>query len=66
MESLSKRDCKPIEAVGQPFDPNLHQALQMQPSEEHPANTVIQDLRTGFVLHDRVLRPSQVFVSTGE
>lgn len=66
MESLSKRDCKPIEAVGQPFDPNLHQALQMQPSEEHPANTVIQDLRTGYVLHDRVLRPSQVFVSTGE
>ena len=66
MESLSKRDCKAIEAEGQPFDPNLHQALQMQPSEEHPANTVIQDLRTGYVLFDRVLRPSQVFVSTGE
>ncbi len=66
MESLNKRDCKPIEAQGQPFDPNLHQALQMQPSEEHPANTIIQDLRTGYVLHDRVLRPSQVFVSTGE
>ena len=66
MESLSKRDCKPIEAVGQPFDPNLHQALQMQASAEYPANTVIQDLRTGFVLHDRVLRPSQVFVSTGK
>jgi molecular chaperone GrpE len=66
IESLSKHDCKPIEAEGQPFDPNLHQALQMQPSKEHPANTVIQDLRTGFQLFDRVLRPSQVFVSTGE
>jgi molecular chaperone GrpE len=66
MESLAKRDCKPIEAEGQTFDPNLHQALQMQPSEEHPANTVIQDLRTGYQLHDRVLRPSQVFVSTGK
>ena len=65
LESLGKRDCKAIEAEGQPFDPNKHQALQMQPSE-HPANTVIQDLRTGYVLHDRVLRPSQVFVSTGE
>ncbi len=65
MESLSKRDCKPIEAQGQPFDPNLHQALQMQPSDEYPANIVIQDLRAGYVLHDRVLRPSQVFVSTG-
>ena len=66
MESLGKRGCQPIEATGQPFDPNLHQALQMQPSEEHPSNTVIQDLRTGFKLYDRVLRPSQVFVSTGE
>jgi len=65
LDSLSKRDCKPIEAEGQPFDPNKHQALQMQASEL-PANTVIQDLRTGYVLFDRVLRPSQVFVSTGE
>jgi len=66
IDSLSKRDCKPIEAQGQSFDPNLHQALQMQPSDEHPANTVMQDLRTGYKLHDRVLRPSQVFVSTGK
>lgn len=65
LDSLSRRDCKPIEAEGQPFDPNKHQALQMQASEL-PANTVIQDLRTGYVLFDRVLRPSQVFVSTGE
>ena len=65
LDSLSKRDCKAIEAAGQPFDPNKHQALQMQPSEL-PANTVIQDLRTGYILFDRVLRPSQVFVSTGE
>lgn len=66
MESLSKRDCKAIEALGQPFDPNLHQALQMQPSDEYAANTVMLDLRTGYMLHDRVLRPSQVFVSTGK
>jgi molecular chaperone GrpE len=66
IDALAKRDCKPIEAMGQPFDPNLHQALQMQPSDEFEANTVIQDLRTGYQLHDRVLRPSQVFVSTGE
>ncbi len=64
-ESLEKHGCKQIEATGQPYDPNLHQALQMQPSDEHPANTVMQDLRPGFQLHDRILRPSQVFVSTG-
>jgi molecular chaperone GrpE len=63
--ALSKQGCKPIQAVGHPFDPNLHQALQMQASDEFPAQTVMMDLRTGFQLHERVLRPSQVFVSTG-
>ena len=62
---LQNNGCKKIEAVGQTFDPNLHQALQMQPSEEHEANIVMMDLRPGFQLHDRVIRPSQVFVSTG-
>ena len=62
---LEKHGCKKIEAVGQPYDPNFHQALQMQPSEEFESNTVMMDLRSGFQLHDRVLRPSQVFVSTG-
>ncbi len=63
--SLENKGCKRIEATGQPFDPNLHQALQMQPSDEHDANIVMLDLRAGFQLHDRVIRPSQVFVSTG-
>ena len=62
---LESHGCKKIEAVGQEFDPNLHQAMQMQPSKEHPANVVMMDLRSGYQLHDRVIRPSQVFVSTG-
>ena len=62
---LEKHGCKKIASTGEPFDPNLHQALQMQPSDEFEANVVMQDLRPGFQLHDRVLRPSQVFVSTG-
>ena len=62
---LEDHGCKKIDAVGQPFDPNLHQALQMQASDDHPANTVMQDLRSGFQLHDRLIRPTQVFVSTG-
>ena len=65
MTILDKHNCKKIASTGEAFDPNLHQALQMQPSEEFEANTVMQDLRPGFQLHDRVLRPSQVFVSTG-
>jgi molecular chaperone GrpE len=62
-QSLENHGCKKIEAVGQPFDPNLHQAVQMQPSSDVPPNTVLIDLRTGFMLHDRVIRPSQVAVS---
>ena len=62
---LEDHGCKKIDAVGQPFDPNLHQALQMQASDDHPANTVMQDRRPGFQLHDRLIRPTQVFVSTG-
>jgi molecular chaperone GrpE len=62
---LENHGCKKINAVGQPFDPNLHQAIQMQPSAEHAANHVAADLRSGFQLHERVIRPSQVFVSTG-
>lgn len=64
--TLQNHGCQKIEAVGQPFDPTKHQAVQMQPNEEVPPNTVLMDLRPGFQLHERVIRPSQVFVSTGQ
>ncbi len=63
-EVLRRHDCVRIEALHQPFDPNLHEAITQQPSEEHPSNTVIGETQTGFQLHDRVVRPSQVIVST--
>lgn len=63
--TLENNGCKKIDSVGKPFDPNFHQAIQMQPSDEYEANVVSADLRNGFQLHDRVIRPSQVFVSTG-
>lgn len=62
---LEQQGCKRIEAVGKPFDPNCHQAVQMQPSDEFESNTVMTEVRAGFMLHDRVVRPAQVFVSTG-
>lgn len=61
--TLANHGCTKIEAVGQPFDPNLHQAVQLQESTDYPPNTVILDLRPGYLLYDRVVRPSQVFVS---
>ena len=64
-EVLGKHHCQKIEALGKAFDPNLHEAIQMQPSTEYEANTVSLEARTGYQYHDRVLRTSQVFVSTG-
>jgi molecular chaperone GrpE len=61
---LTRHHCFPIEALHAPFDPHRHQAVAQQPSEEHPANTVLSVTQAGFQLHDRVVRPSQVIVST--
>jgi molecular chaperone GrpE len=54
---------KPIPAVGQPFDPNLHQAIQQVPSAEHAPGTVVAEYQKGYMLHDRVVRPSTVVVA---
>jgi len=54
-----------IDTVGTPFDPNFHQALAQEPSDEHPAGTITRAAQSGYKLHDRVIRPAQVFVSTG-
>ena len=53
----------PIEAVGEPFDPNVHEAIQQRPATEQPANTVLEEIEQGFRMHDRVIRPSKVIVS---
>jgi len=63
---LAKHHCQQIDALGKPFDPNLHEAVQMQPDAEIPANHVSLEVRSGYTLHDRVIRPPQVFVSTGK
>lgn len=60
---LRRHDCVKIDALWQPFDPNVHEAITQQPSEEHPPGTVVGETQTGFRLHDRVVRPSQVLVS---
>jgi molecular chaperone GrpE len=62
---LEQHHCKPIEAVGQPFDPQIHEAILQQPSDEQPANHVMLETQVGYLLHDRVVRASQVIISTG-
>lgn len=60
---LAKHSILPIEAVGKPFDANLHQALQQVPTSEKPPLTVLAEYERGYTLHDRVVRPSTVIVS---
>ena len=52
-----------IEAIGQAFDPNLHEALAEVPSAEHEPGTVMEEMEKGYKLNDKVVRPSRVVVS---
>lgn len=61
--ALTNQGVTVIPAVGQPFDPNLHEAITQAPSADHPPMTVLDDIETGYKLHDRVIRPSRVIVS---
>ncbi len=60
---FGSHSAKPIAAVGEIFDPNLHEALQQVPTDEHPPMTVIQELERGYIMHDRVIRPTKVLVA---
>lgn len=62
--ALSNAGVQTVNAVGQPFDPNQHEAIQQRPSADHPPMTVLDDLEKGYLLHDRVVRPSKVIVSS--
>lgn len=63
LETLDRFGCKPFDSVGQPFDPNYHEAMMQEPSAEQPDNTVLREYRKGYVLNDRLLRPAMVVVA---
>jgi molecular chaperone GrpE len=54
---------KPIEAMGKPFDPKLHEAVGQEINDDVPDHTVIAQHRKGYMLHDRLIRPATVIVS---
>ena len=54
----------PIEALGKPFDPCYHQAVMQQETTDQPENIVLNELQKGYMIHDRLLRPAMVVVST--
>ena len=63
---LEKHDITPIKAVNEPFDPMQHEAVTHIESEEVPENCVIEEWQKGYMLNNRVIRPSMVSVSKGK
>jgi molecular chaperone GrpE len=67
VDGLKKIGVSPMRVEGQPFDPNFHDAIMREPTNEHPEGTVIEELRRGYLLGDLVLRHAMVKVAaTGE
>jgi len=62
--ALANVGVKPIASVGQPFDPHLHEAISHRPDAEHPPMTVVEEVERGYTLHERVVRPAKVVVSS--
>jgi molecular chaperone GrpE len=65
MDFLTENGLQPIDATGQKFDPNLHEAIAHESSNEFPEGVVVRQTRRGYRMKDRLLRPSSVVVSSG-
>ena len=63
VDSLKRFGLEAIEAKGRPFDPNVHEAVSTQPSDEVADGTVLEELRRGYLLHGKLLRPAMVTVA---
>ena len=60
---LEKHNVKQIDALGMPFDPSFHEAVMREETDDHPENTVTTELQKGYLMHDRLIRPSMVAVA---
>jgi len=65
MEILTREGLAAIEAMGKPFDPHRHEAVMQVQDGEHPADMVVGEMQKGYLLGDKLIRPSRVFVSRG-
>jgi len=64
LDVLKRHGVIRLEPLGEPFDPHRHQAVMQRPAADQPANTVVQVLEPGYMIHEQVLRPARVAVST--
>jgi molecular chaperone GrpE len=63
LKVFEKFNVKPIDAKGQPFDPTYHEAVMQEETNDYAKNTVINEMQKGYMIHDRLLRPSMVVVA---
>ncbi len=63
LSTIDKFGIKAVHPEGEPFDPELHQAMSMLESSEHEPNTVMNVMQKGYLLNDRLVRPAMVVVS---
>ena len=63
VDCFKKFNIETVDPLGEPFDPQLHQAMSMQENTESEPNTVIAVMQKGYTLHGRVIRPAMVMVS---
>jgi len=64
LQILSRHGVVEIEALGKPFDPQVHEAVRRVPSSEHAPGTVVEVYQKGYLLKDRLLRPAMVAVAS--
>jgi molecular chaperone GrpE len=65
LKTLGKRGVKPIDALGQDFDPHFHQAVAHEPADGRREGEVVEEFSRGYMLGDRLLRPAMVKVAKG-
>lgn len=63
LDTFSRSGVTPIESKGRPFDPHLHEALSRQEDARYERDTVVHELRRGYLFKDKLLRPAQVIVA---
>ena len=63
LQIFSKFGVTKIECLGQPFDPNLHEAMSQEESPDHKTGTIVREWRSGYKMHEQLLRPAMVIVA---
>jgi molecular chaperone GrpE len=63
LQALNKFGLSSFESVGKPFDPAMHEAILLVPTDQHEPNQVVEEFQKGYLLNDRLLRPATVSVS---